>query len=68
MEVVNSHYCLWLKNGLFNIENVDSNKILQVKKPQLNWFIESINDLIQGSENRFFLRKMVRMKAVPQDR
>lgn len=37
-------------------QRCDFRKIFKVTKPQLKWFIESINNLIWGSENKFFLR------------
>ena len=52
-KVVNSYYCFWFENGLFNIKEVDFEKVLQAMKPLLCWFIQ-FNELIRGPENRFF--------------
>lgn len=53
--IVKSFNCIWFDKGHFNIEDVDFQRILQISKNQLRWFIVAISDLIQDEERSFFL-------------
>ena len=55
-KVVDSFYCIWFEKGLFHIDDVYLRKILRVTKHQLKWFIDSLSDLVQGLERKFFLK------------
>lgn len=52
--VLRAHYCIWLEDGNFQVEDVEAKKRLSVSKAQLNWFVESIAALMGGTEDGFF--------------
>ena len=45
-KIADSYYCIWFENGLFQIEDVDFRKILQISKDRLIWFIEALSELV----------------------
>lgn len=54
-KVSGSSYCTWYDSDNFYAEDMDVNKVLPLAKTHLQWCVERISKLLQGSSNRFFI-------------
>lgn len=50
-------FCSWFEKGKFLVKDVEVRKAIQLSKSQLLWMVEQIEDLLNGSSIRFFLRE-----------
>ena len=55
-KIIDLFYCIWFENGLFQVEDVDANKILPLSNFELSWLQEVFSELSQKPENQFFLK------------
>ena len=53
-KIVDSFYCIWFEEGRFHIEDVDFQKVPNLSKNQLEWFIDSIAALVNEPTWKFF--------------
>lgn len=54
-KINNSFYRIWFEANLFNREDIEDKKNIQISLSQLRWFVEVIHELLQ-SPNCFYLK------------
>ena len=55
-KILNMHFCVWLDNGHFHVEDVEAQRSLFIPEAHLNWFLVAIAELVRGLKDRFFLK------------
>ena len=53
---LHSHFCVWLNNDRFHVEDVEAQRSLVISKAHLNWFLTVIVELVRCLEDHFFLK------------
>lgn len=55
-KILHSHFCIWLNNDRFHVEDVEAQRSLVISETHPNCFLAEIVELVRAPEDRFFLK------------